>query len=100
MTHQRDLQFGEKVWIEPAREDVPVPYETRLRGGINSGQPKHPQFPARMNQNLTYHRVKKLTGPTEVVWSEWWRRRFNQGDIKLSSPPPAKVEKKKAGGDK
>lgn len=100
MSQAPDLKIGEMVWIEPA--GVPVPFETRLRGGVFSGQRGHPQFPPQANQVLPkgQKRVKKLTGPEEVQWSEWWRRRYVQGDIKIAKAPAKTKAEKSKGGDK
>jgi len=97
LSPKKDPQIGEKVWIEPAHEGVPVPYEARLRGGINSGQRGNKYKPA-ANKVLTRHRVRKVHDAEQVVWSDWWRRRYIQGDIKLASAP--KVVTPKKGGDK
>lgn len=102
MTHKPDLKIGEKVWIEPADPAVPVPYETRLRGGLFSGQRGHPSFPPNANKVLGHKRVRKLVDREQVIWSEWWRRRLVHKEIKISpdQPQPVETPKKKKGGDK
>lgn len=92
---KRDPAPGELVWLKPA--SVPVCFETRLRGGVLSGQ-RGNRFPPDKNKVLNTHRVKKLTEPTQVVWDTWWQRRFNQGEVVFCAPP--KPEAKKSGGDK
>lgn len=96
---KRDPVDGEKVWMKPANPAVPVPYEVSLRGGILSGQRGHPVFPPAANQVLDRRRVPKMTGPEEVAWSTWWRRRYVQGDAAFCSKEEiakAKAATKKA----
>ena len=72
---------GEKVWIAPKDPKIPVPYEARLRGGLMSGQRGLSAFGPKDNKKLQQPRVKKLTGPAEVVWNTWWARRYTKGEI-------------------